>query len=127
MAKETGINPNPPSRVAAGSVPRLTKDQAVIISAYTGWLCCDFGDMHGEIERRLGQPVCTHEMPAIMDTEIRPAFKDSFIALSPNVKVSDGSQPPLTCDLSLSESAGSRSLHRLVGRGWCAVPRTSPG
>jgi len=32
----------------------------------------------------------------------------------PNVKVSDGSQPPLTFGLSLSESAGSRSLHRLV-------------
>ena len=30
-------------------------------------------------------------------------------------KVSDGSQPPMTFDLSLSESAGSRSLDRLVG------------
>jgi hypothetical protein len=33
-----------------------------------------------------------------------------------NAKVSDGSQPPMTFDLSLSESAGSRSLHRLVGQ-----------
>jgi len=31
-----------------------------------------------------------------------------------NGKVSDGSQPPMTFDLSLSGSAGSRSLHRLV-------------
>lgn len=31
------------------------------------------------------------------------------------VKVSDRSQPPLMLDLSLSESAGSDSLHRLVG------------
>ena len=31
-----------------------------------------------------------------------------------NAKVSDGSQPPLTFDLSLSESAGSRSLDRFV-------------
>ena len=31
-----------------------------------------------------------------------------------NAKVSDGSQPPMTFDLSLSESAGSRSLDRLV-------------
>jgi len=30
------------------------------------------------------------------------------------VKVSDQSQPPLTLDLSLSEPAGSGSLHRLV-------------
>ena len=35
-------------------------------------------------------------------------------ACMPNAKVSDGSQPPMTFDLSLSESAGSRSLHRLV-------------
>jgi hypothetical protein len=32
-----------------------------------------------------------------------------------NVKVSDRGQPPLTLDFGLSESAGSRSLHRLVG------------
>jgi hypothetical protein len=28
-------------------------------------------------------------------------------------EVSDGSQPPMTLDLSLSETAGSRSLHHL--------------
>jgi len=36
--------------------------------------------------------------------------------ITSNEKVSDGSQPPVTFDLSLSESAGSRSLHRLVGQ-----------
>ena len=33
-----------------------------------------------------------------------------------NNKVSDGSQPPMMFHLSLSESAGARSLHLLVGR-----------
>ena len=37
-----------------------------------------------------------------------------------NAKVSDGSQPPVTLYSSLSESAGSRSLHRLV-RPWLLV------
>jgi hypothetical protein len=32
----------------------------------------------------------------------------------PNGKVSDGSQPPMALDLSASETAGSRSLQRLV-------------
>ena len=32
----------------------------------------------------------------------------------PNIKVSDGRQPPMTFGLSLSDSAASRSLHRLV-------------
>ena len=36
--------------------------------------------------------------------------------VSPNAKVSDGSQPTVTFHLSLSESAGSRSLHNLVLR-----------
>ena len=31
--------------------------------------------------------------------------------ISPNAKVRDGRQPPMTSDLSLSESARSRSLH----------------
>jgi hypothetical protein len=31
-----------------------------------------------------------------------------------NAKVSDGSQPPMTLNSSLGESAGSRSLDRLV-------------
>src|SRR3989442_15398499 len=40
--------------------------------------------------------------------------------LQPNDEVSDRSQPPLTFNLSLSEPAGSGSLHLLVGR---TIPR----
>jgi len=32
--------------------------------------------------------------------------------MTPNAKVSDGRQPPMTIDLSLCESAGSRPLDR---------------
>src|SRR6266576_4592513 len=39
-----------------------------------------------------------------------------------NVNVSDGSQPPMTFDLSQRESAGSHSLDRLVGAGSCPNP-----
>src|ERR1035437_490813 len=42
------------------------------------------------------------------------SFHNVTIALSPNVKVSEGSHPPMTFDSSLSESAGSASLDRLV-------------
>lgn len=62
---------------------KLTKKQAVVISAYTGFLCCRFSDMHAEIERRLGRPVYTHEMGSIMDSEIRPAFRADFVAMAP--------------------------------------------
>ena len=45
----------------------------------------------------------------------------TLIAL-PNAKVSDRSQPPLMSDLSLSEPAGSGSLHR---PGWATALRTA--
>jgi len=42
---------------------RLTKDQALIISVYTGVLLCDnFSDLHEYIEKLAGRPVFTHEM-----------------------------------------------------------------
>lgn len=44
------------------TVPRLTKEQSVIISAYTGFLVGNFSDMHEYIEKKMGRPVLTHEM-----------------------------------------------------------------
>jgi hypothetical protein len=46
--------------------------------------------------------------------ELKLVFIMNLKVSPPNAKVSDGSQPPMTFDLSLSESAGSRSLDRLV-------------
>src|SRR5947209_8031704 len=40
----------------------------------------------------------------------------SHCNLTPNLSVSDGSQPPLVFDLSQAERAGSGSLHRRVRR-----------
>ncbi len=45
------------------SVPKLTKEQAAIISAFTGKMCCkDFSDFHEYVEKIMGRPVWTHEM-----------------------------------------------------------------
>jgi hypothetical protein len=48
------------------------------------------------------------------EVSIRIAFAHGHI----NAKVSDGSQPPMALDLARELKAGSRSLHRLVGRFW---------
>lgn len=41
----------------------LTKEQALLLSAYTGVLLCDkFSDLHKYIEKIIGRPVLTHEM-----------------------------------------------------------------
>ena len=59
---------------------KLTKEQAVIISGFTGYLCCKFSDLHAEIERKLGRAVFVHETPRC-DAEIKKAFESDFLAI----------------------------------------------
>ena len=41
----------------------MTKDESVLISAYTGFVICkDFSDIHKLIEEKLERPVFTHEL-----------------------------------------------------------------
>lgn len=60
----------------------MTHQEKIIVSAYTGYLMCDFSDVHKYIEEKLGRPVWTHEMadPKIRD-EIYKATREDFIAL----------------------------------------------
>ena len=65
---------------------KLTMEQAVVVSAYTGFLVCPFDQMHAEIEKRLGRPVWTHEMGSekFVDEQVRPAFEADFVAMLPD-------------------------------------------
>ena len=62
----------------------LTKEQAVIISAYTGILCSRFEDMHEYVETKMGRPVWTHEM-GNRETwaEIKEACREDFLSILP--------------------------------------------
>lgn len=62
---------------------KLTKQQSIIISAYTGYLAGDvFSDMHKYIEQKLGRPVMTHEMGSNeLAKEIREAVKNDFLLI----------------------------------------------
>jgi hypothetical protein len=73
------------SRCGKDKMQKLTMEQAVVVSAYTGFLVCPFDQMHAEIEKRLGRPVWTHEMGSekFMDDQVRPAFKADFVAMLP--------------------------------------------
>lgn len=73
----------PSETTAPTGLQKFTKEQAIVISAYTGVLACDFSDMHGEIEKRLGHPVFTHQIPAFIE-KIREIFKDDFISMCSN-------------------------------------------
>ena len=77
---------------------KLTKEQAVIISGFTKILCCDFSDLHEEIEKRFGRPVLTHEIPFLMD-DISDLFRDDFLALCHStvvtMKIKNGDMPAM--------------------------------
>lgn len=65
--------------------PRLTKEQAAIIGAYTGWTLGPFADIHEYAERKLGRPVWTHEFSSQKFVEkLREASKEDFMALCHN-------------------------------------------
>lgn len=65
------------------SVPKLTREQAAIISAFTGKMCCkNFSDFHDYVEKIMGRPVWTYEMgnEEIM-AQIKEAARADFVAL----------------------------------------------
>lgn len=63
----------------------MTRQEKIIVSAYTGVLMCDFSDMHKYIEEKIGRPVWTHEMASYnVQEEIKNAVKPDFLALCGN-------------------------------------------
>jgi hypothetical protein len=62
---------------------KLTQHQALIVSAYTGYLCCPFDELHKFVEAVLQRPVWTHEFAdsTIWD-ELRRVLKPDFLLIS---------------------------------------------
>jgi len=76
---------------------------------------------------RNANPGISHASPsALQITPGHPFCSCAYAWFRRTIKVSDGSQPPLMLDFSLSESAGSRSLHRLVRHSGQASRRPPP-
>ena len=63
---------------------KLTQEQALIITGFTGITSTKFSDFHGDVEKRLGRPVWTHQFadPAVWE-EIKQAYKEDFMAILP--------------------------------------------
>lgn len=61
---------------------KLTKRQAAIVGAFTGFLSGQFSDMHEYIEEIMGRPVWTHEM-ADKETaaKIKEAARADFLSI----------------------------------------------
>ena len=60
----------------------VTKREAAIISAYTGFLLGEFSDLHEYVEGILGRPVFTHEFgDKTVTREIKEKSYDDFISI----------------------------------------------
>ena len=61
---------------------KLTKEQAIIVSAYTGVTTMNFGFVHEAVEKKLGHPVWTHEFAdKEFMQEVKDAFREDFLAI----------------------------------------------
>ena len=60
----------------------MTKQEKLIVSAYTGILMTDMDDLCKFIEEKLGRPVWTHELAdKLVWGEIKESVKDDFLAI----------------------------------------------
>lgn len=61
---------------------KLTKEQAIVITGYTGITACQFGDFHGDVERRLGHPVWTHQFgDKEFMKKIQELYREDFLSM----------------------------------------------
>ena len=61
----------------------LMKQEAAIVSAYTGFLLGSFNDMHEYAEKIMGRPIYTHEFAdKILVEELKQKAKQDFITIS---------------------------------------------
>lgn len=67
----------------------MTKREAAIVSAYTGYLIGEFSDFHAYVEEIMGRPVFTHEFPSIAE-ELKEKSKKDFMS----IKVVEKEEPP---------------------------------
>lgn len=60
----------------------MTKQEKIVVSAYTGTLMCNFDDVHEYIEKKLGRPVYTHELAdkRVWD-EIKEKTEEDFLEI----------------------------------------------
>jgi hypothetical protein len=60
----------------------LTKEQAIIITGYTGIGACDFSDFHEDVEKRMNRPVWTHEFGSSeMWEQLKILYREDFLKL----------------------------------------------
>ena len=61
----------------------LTKEQAIILTGFTGITCCKFSDLHEDVERRIGHPVWTHQfaVPEFVE-KVKDLYRADFMRIT---------------------------------------------
>lgn len=98
MAKDSSVDPffNPDSvkdaskpdfiAIVVDDETGVTKREAAIITAFTGYCIGNFGDAHEYMEEIMGRPIWTHELgSAGAWDEIREKARPDFVALSESI------------------------------------------
>ncbi len=67
---------------------RLTKEQAIILTGFTGVLCCKFGDFHEDVEKKLGEPITTLGF-GLRAKEIKELYREDFLKIIPDAEVKE--------------------------------------
>jgi hypothetical protein len=63
---------------------KLTEEQALVIMAYTGVTCVNFGKFHSYAEKLLGRSIFTHEFgDDRVAAEIKEAASKDFLSICP--------------------------------------------
>jgi hypothetical protein len=61
---------------------KFTKEQAIIISGFTGKLACNFSEFHGDVEKRIGRPVFTHEFGSKQfSKQVEEMYRKDFLSM----------------------------------------------
>lgn len=60
----------------------MTKEEKLLVSAYTGYLMTDVSDFQTFIEKKLGRPVWTHELAdKTVWNELKEVLQEDFLRL----------------------------------------------
>jgi hypothetical protein len=61
---------------------KLTLEQAIVITGYTGITACSFSDFHVDVERRMGHAVWTHEFGNEQFMEkVKELYREDFMEM----------------------------------------------
>ena len=68
------------------TIPKLTKEQAIIITGFTGILAAHkFSDFTDDVEKRMCRPIWSHEYgDKTTAEEIKELYREDFLKLIPD-------------------------------------------